>query len=64
MPQITEVKANVNIKSPFLQKMYRDAVGNIAKVVMASVAEEVGSVIEALEEAVTEAFRQVKGGAQ
>lgn len=64
MTQTIEITSHAHIESPVLQKMYKDVVDNIAKAVIASVAEEVGSVIEALELAVAEAGRQMNGGAK
>ena len=64
MDQIIAITAHADIKSPILQKMYKDVVGSIVKQVITAVAEEVGSVIEALEGAVAEAVKESKGGAK
>ena len=60
------VEDHEDIKSPFLQEMYKETVANIAKAVMATVTEEVGRIIVALEVALdaVEVRRRAKGGAK
>ena len=60
-----EIHTNVTINSPILRKMHRDVVSNIVEGVVQIVAQEVGSLIEAMEQAV-EGMRkpETKGGAE
>ena len=57
---VIEIPACTCIKEPVLQKMYKDAVESIAKHVVTSVADEVGSFVGCLEEAVDRAFNEIK----
>lgn len=65
---VIEIPACTCIKEPVLQKMYKDAVERIANHVVTSVADEIGSMIGGLEEAVAIAVNGFKnrhnGGAK
>ena len=58
------VEDHEGIKLPATQGLYQEVVANIAKAVMATVTEEVGGIIMALEETIVRLVKQKKGGAK
>ena len=59
------VEDHEDIESPYFQEMYKEVVANIARAVMATVTEEVGGVIVAIDRAMGNIFEeQAKGGAK
>ena len=59
---VIEIPAWECIKEPVLRNMYKDAVERIANHVVASVADEVGSIVGGLEEAVATAVNGITNG--